>query len=111
MSINKIEVAASLTIGLVNTPLDSRTRIEKISDIVNIENPFVGMLIYCLADEKTYIVKSLKSKAIGAFTVENAVIDQYEEFWSIEIVRRLSTVEAMLGELATQLDTVTTEVM
>ena len=80
MSINKIEVAASLTIGLVNTPLDSRTRIEKISDIVNIENPFVGMLIYCLADEKTYIVKSLKSKAIGAFTVENAVIDQYEEF-------------------------------
>lgn len=73
-----IEVAGSLIPGTVNTPLDQRTRVNALSEVAQIESPFVGMKFYCLATGKTYTVKSLKEKLIGSFTVQNALINEYE---------------------------------
>ena len=73
-----IEVAGSLIPGTVNTPLDQRTRVNALSEVSQIENPFVGMKFYCLETGKTYTVKSLKEKLIGSFTVQNALINEYE---------------------------------
>ena len=72
-----IEVAGSLIPGTVNTPLDQRTRVNALSEVSQIENPFVGMKFYCLATGKTYTVKSLKAKLIGSFTVQDAMVDEY----------------------------------
>lgn len=73
-----IEVAGSLTVGTVDTPLDLRTRVNTLSDVLQIENPFVGMKFYCLETGKSYTVKSLKEKLIGSFTVQDALINEYE---------------------------------
>ena len=72
-----IEVAGSLIPGTVNTPLDQRTRVNALSEVSQIENPFVGMKFYCLATGKSYTVKSLKAKLIGSFTVQDAMVDEY----------------------------------
>lgn len=72
-----IEVAGSLIPGTVNTPLDQRTRVNALSEVSQIENPYVGMKFYCLATGKTYTVKSLKNKLIGSFTVQDAMVDEF----------------------------------
>lgn len=72
-----IELASSLTIGATDTPLDARTRIDALSDMASVANPFVGMIIFCVADGKHYKVTALKSKLIGALTIPNAAIDTY----------------------------------
>ena len=59
-----------------------RTRIETISDMVDIPLPYVGMLVYVLDEEKYYIVKTLKSKTVAGVEVQNAVVDKYEVFVS-----------------------------
>ena len=76
---DNIGVAKSVTVDKTNTPLDGRTRCDSVSDFPNIEHPFIGMQIYTVSDGKFWVVKSLKSKLIGAITVADAVIDTYEE--------------------------------
>ena len=73
-----IEVANSLIVGQTNTPLDARTRIATLADVSTVANPFVGMRVYVLDEAKSYIVKSLKDKLIGAYTVPDAQIDTVE---------------------------------
>lgn len=73
-----IEVANSLSLGQTNTPLDARTRIATLADTATVANPFVGMRVYVLDEAKSYIVKSLKDKLIGAYTVPDAQIDTVE---------------------------------
>lgn len=63
-----------------DTPSDRRTRIESISEVPNIPNPFVGMLFYVSSEDKYYRVKSLKSKVIGGITVQNAQVNEYVHF-------------------------------
>ena len=75
---NLLEVGKSLVVGLIDAPLDGRTRVDTIDDIPDIPNPFVGMKIYCRADKKTYTVHSLKAKTIGSVTIENRQIDEYK---------------------------------
>ena len=62
----------------VNTPLDARARIAALADVATIENPALGGIFYCVATGKHYRITSLKSKVIGALTVENAAVDTYE---------------------------------
>ncbi len=76
---DNIGVAKSVTVDKTNTPLDGRTRCDSVYDFPNIEHPFIGMQIYTISDGKIWVVKSLKSKLIGAITVADAVIDTYEE--------------------------------
>ena len=75
---NLLEVGKSLVVGLIDAPLDGRTRVDMLDDIPDIPNPFVGMKIYCRADKKTYTVHSLKAKTIGSVTIENRQIDEYK---------------------------------
>ena len=63
-----------------DTPLDKRSRIESISEVSNIPNPFVGMIFYVSSEDKYYKVKSLKSKVVGGITVQNAQVNEYVPF-------------------------------
>lgn len=74
-----IQVAQPLIPSTVNTPLDGRTVAATVADIADIELPYIGMRVYCVATGKEYRITSLKSKVIGALTVENAAVDEYEE--------------------------------
>ena len=44
-----------------NVPLDSRTRINTIADMAFIPNPYIGMLVYVIDEDKYYKVKTLKA--------------------------------------------------
>ena len=115
-----IEVAGSLIPGTVNTPLDQRTRVNALSEVAQIESPFVGMKFYCLATGKTYTVKSLKEKLIGSFTVQDALINEYEadpdvsdlSDWSgvSDRVGKLETASTAAGKKITDLETASTAV-
>ena len=65
--------------GGKNMPLDARTRINTYSEKETIPNPFVGMIVTVLTDEKNnnkmtdYKVKSLKANSAG---IANMVIDE-----------------------------------
>ena len=74
-----IETAGSLCPGTANTPLDKRCRVVSKDDILHIEVPFVGMLVYVEETAKFYVITGLTSKQIGAITVENAAVSTYEE--------------------------------
>ena len=74
-----IKVASAVIPSKVDTPLDARSRITAEVDILNIENPAIGQLVYCTANGKFYVVTGLKAKQIGAITVQNAAVDTYTE--------------------------------
>lgn len=72
------EIPNAITLGQVDTPLDARTRIAALADVESIDNPFVGMIFYAVAEGKSYKVKTLKKRRVGAFDVANRMIDAYE---------------------------------
>ncbi len=74
-----IKVADSVILSKANTPLDARCRVATEADILNIELPFVGLLVYVLDSGKFYTVTAVKEKLIGAITVAGAAVDTYEE--------------------------------
>ena len=76
----KVIVSGPLMPSTKDTPIDVRTRVEYLEDIVNIQLPFVGMIFFVKSEGKHYTVKSLKAKNINGIMVEDALIDQYEEF-------------------------------
>ena len=73
-----IQVAHPLIPATVNTPLDARTVVSTLADILTIELPYVGMRVYCIATGKEYRILTLKAKAIGPLTVQDAAVDTYE---------------------------------
>lgn len=73
-----IEISSSLTMGQTDTPLDARTRIAVLADMESVQNPYLGMIVFCADDGKHYKVTGLKDKQIGALTVPNAAVDTYE---------------------------------
>ncbi len=75
-------VASSVIPASTDTPLDARSRISAESEMFNIENPYVGLVVFCVDNGKFYVVKRLKAKQIGVFLVENAAVDAYEEIFS-----------------------------
>ena len=76
----KVIVSGPLMPSTKDTPIDVRTRVESLEDIVNIQLPYVGMIFFVKSEGKHYTVKSLKSKDLNGVVVEDALIDQYEEF-------------------------------
>ena len=74
-----IQVAQALIPSTVNTPIDARTVVNGTSDIADIELPYIGMRVYCTGNGKEYRITSLRARTIGALTVENAAVDEYEE--------------------------------
>ena len=76
---NNVKIANSVIPSKVDTPLDARSRVAYEADILNLENPAIGQLVYCIATGKFYIVKTLKEKQVGAITAQNAAVDTYTE--------------------------------
>ena len=78
----KVVISGPLMPSTKDTPIDIRTRIDSLDDIPNIQLPFVGMIFFVKSEGKHYTVKSLKAKDINGVIIEDALIDQYEEFGS-----------------------------
>ena len=76
---NNVKIANSVIPSKVDTPLDARSRVANESEILTIENPAIGQLVYCTGTGKFYVVKTLKAKQVGAIVVQNASVDTYEE--------------------------------
>lgn len=77
-----VKTAGGLIPGTVDTPLDARSRVSAEAEIMNIENPVLGALVFCSGNGKYYKITALKSKQIGPLTVENAAVAEYEELQS-----------------------------
>lgn len=75
---SNIATSGSFIPNATNTPLDARTRIAALANIPDIEMPFVGMHFYVTGTGVEYIVKTVKSKTVGALEVPDAQIDTYE---------------------------------
>lgn len=75
---SSVQVANSLQMGSVDTPLDARTRIPALTNVPDIALPYIGMVFFCSATGRHYKVKTLKSKQIGAAVQPDAAIDTYE---------------------------------
>ncbi|MBR2723596.1 MAG: hypothetical protein IKB77_04610 [Lentisphaeria bacterium] len=74
-----IEVADSLNVGKTDVVLDVRSRIEKEEDIYNIKYPVRGGLVYCLENEKFYVIKTLVAAEVNGYTIANYKVGTYEE--------------------------------
>lgn len=74
-----IETANALRPGVADTPLDARVRVNTLEDINNIPLPYIGMIVFCRATDRYYRITSLASRLIGALTVPDAAVGQYEE--------------------------------
>ena len=61
-----------------DTPIDVRSRVATESDIQDIPNPYVGMLVYVLDSGKRFEVLSLKEVTSGLSKISK--VDQYKEF-------------------------------
>ena len=79
---NAIVLSGGLKPSKKNTPGDIRTRIETIADVEAIPLPFVGMMFYVIDEDKFYVVKSLKSKMVGAIEMTEMIVDHFEEFFA-----------------------------
>ena len=74
-----IKVARSVIPSKVNTPLDARSRVATVADILNIEVPAIGQLVYCLENGKFYVITALQPKLVGTATVADAAVGAYRE--------------------------------
>ena len=77
---NTLNVGGGILPGSTDTPGDVRTRVETEADIMNIPNPFIGMVVYVLDTGKRFEITKLKDKKSGFTTVKNALVDEYIEF-------------------------------
>ena len=62
-----------------DSPLDIRTVVNTESDIMNIEYPYVGMIVYVRDTGKRYEVLTLAPKEIGFASVADACVGTYRE--------------------------------
>ena len=74
-----IKVAGSVIPSKVNTPLDARSRVATVADILNIEVPAIGQLVYCLENGKFYVITALQPKLVGTVPVANMAVAEYTE--------------------------------
>ena len=77
---NTIQSTGGFVPVSTNTPLDRRTRVATEADIMNIPNPFVGMIVFVEDVQKRFEIIKLKSKKSGFATIVDALVDEYIEF-------------------------------
>lgn len=65
--------------GKTNVPLDARTVVDTESDIMNIEYPYVGMIVYVRDTGKRYEILTLAPKQVGFAAVQDACVGTYRE--------------------------------
>lgn len=78
---NKIISSGGFVPSSTDTPIDLRIRVQSIDDIYDIELPYVGMIVYVIDEDKYYKIKTLKAKEVGITSIENALVDTFEEFF------------------------------
>lgn len=106
-----IGISGPLRPTTTNTPCDERTRVATEGDILNIEMPFVGMIVYCIANGKYYKITSLKSKTIGGIEIPDRLVDDYEEFGaSVPIDESTLIIDEHTGKMQVALDGETLDV-
>jgi len=76
---SRVITAGALIPGTADTPLDDRTRVASLTDVADIEMPFVGMEFYCVETQKKYRVLSLRNKTVNGVVVAAMAIDEYVE--------------------------------
>ena len=86
-----------------DTPGDVRTRVQTFADIANIDNPFVGMEVWVIDEEKEYRIKKLASKVVGGMEIPNGRIDIEQEGAVVDAKKEI--IEEMLKEAETALGT------
>ena len=93
-----IETAGALRPGSVNTPLDERSRVSTRAELMNIQLPYVGLIVYCEEDGQYYRITHLKSAQIGALTVADAAVASYELLTAAAELPRLNLVRPAIDE-------------
>ncbi len=76
---NAVLASGGFVSNSVNTPLDIRTRVATEADIMDIPNPYIGMVVFVEDTGKRFEVLSLKDKQQGMIKVENALVNEYRE--------------------------------
>lgn len=84
----------------IDTPLDSRTRVETFSDISSIPNPFLGMQIYVKDSGELYLVKQIDEREAGINTETfiNISTDEDKER-SLARVANSDNIESIIGPI------------
>lgn len=75
METNKIITGGGIMPSTIDTPGDVRTRVQTFADIAFIDNPFVGMEVWVIDEEKEYRIKKLVPKVVGGIEIPNGAID------------------------------------
>lgn len=73
-----IGIDESLVLLNTDRPTRQGQRIQNLSELEQIQNPFIGMVIYVIEEDKFIYVKSLKDKKIGFRVIKNALADEWE---------------------------------
>ena len=76
-SSNIIITSNSLTPSVANVPLDNRTRVQTEDDIINIQLPYIGMIVYVIDSDSYFKITQLKDKEVGMLTVKNGAVADY----------------------------------
>lgn len=111
-----LAVKTSLIPATANSPLDARTVVAALADLVNIENPYVGLEVYVAETGKKYRVTTLSSRTIGTQTVY--AVGEYAVLPDMTDLERVTALEnavngfeesamAILGEEETETETTT----
>ena len=75
-----VSIPDSLIPNRTDCPLDARARINSLSDVSSIEVPYIGMVFFCKADSRFYVVNSLKGRSVGGRVIPDGMIDSYSEY-------------------------------
>lgn len=87
-----IKVAGALVFP-EGAPTRAGEIVNSIDEILNIPAPRVGMIVYVKSTKLNYIVRSLKKKEIDGVLVDNAQVDEYEQYDIIAEVTRAKAAE------------------
>ena len=89
----KVVVSGALIPSTVNTPIDARVRIKTLSDAVNIEMPYIGMIFYVIEENEFYFVKSLRPKVVNGVKIPNMLVRDVEKLVDPETIPGKSAYE------------------
>lgn len=83
--------------------------VNSIDEILNIPAPRVGMIVYVKSTKLNYIVRSLKKKEIDGVLVDNAQVDEFEQYDIIAEEERAKEAENKLDKRIDNIPLATTE--
>lgn len=96
---NKIITGGGIMPSTTDTPGDVRTRVQTFADIATIDNPFVGMEVWVVDEEKEYRIKKLASKVVGGIEIPNGAIDIEDTEAIVDVKKEI------IGEALTEAET------